>query len=97
VKKFNLFIAGAVLALMPLLSGCDYINTGIVKDREIRRDGIEIQYWLQVEKAVSHDTDARHWVQVGSVVYGRCDYNEEWIKANIGGCDARVRDNPPGW
>lgn len=95
--KRVILTAAAAVALVVGLTGCDYVNSGIVKDRERRIDGVETQYWIQVEKPVSHDTDARHWIQVGSVVYGRCDYNEEWIRENIGGCDARVRDNPPGW
>jgi hypothetical protein len=79
------------------LTGCDYLDSGIVRDHELRIDRYTTEYWLQIEKAVSHDADARHWVQVDRIQYIRCDYGEEWIKANVGGCDARVRDNPPGW
>jgi|SRR5688500_13606291 len=95
-KKFNLAVAGGILALVGL-TGCDYVDSGIVKDRDVRQDGIETQYWIQIEKAVSHDTDARHWIQVGRIEWQRCDYNELWEDADVGGCDARVRDNPPGW
>lgn len=87
----------AGLGLMLSLVACNPVDEGIVRDHRIVTTRYTTDYQLRVMKPVSHDTDAHFWVSVPRIHYVRCDYGEKWEEDFVGGCDARVRENPPGW
>lgn len=81
--------AVAAAGLVAVLSGCNAVSSGIVRNHRIDTTRYETHYMLRVEHAVPHDTDAHFWVEVPRIHYVRCDPGELWEEAKAGGCPAR--------